>query len=100
MYNFYTPVTNRTEYNGALTRHNELFDLKSSIRHAFPFLIFLLKFLLTHHFCLSTPFSFLHLKVCVCMEMAPVLRKNGEGLGRKGLNFPEHKGGISKKMRE
>jgi len=58
MYNFYTPVTNRTEYNGALTRHNELFDLKSNIRHSFPFLIFLLKFLLTHHFAFPLHFHF------------------------------------------
>ena len=87
MYNFHTPVTKRTEYNGALTRHNELFDLKRNIRHSFPFLIFLLKFLLTHQFCLSTPFSFLHLKVCVCMEMALVLRKNGKGVGEERAEF-------------
>jgi hypothetical protein len=78
-------IRNYTEYYGVLIRHNELSDLMFTIRHLFPFSIS--KFLLTHHVCLSTPFSFFNLRVYVYMEMAVEFRKIGKGVGVGKVEF-------------
>lgn len=88
---------NPTEYYGVLTRHNELFDLMCIIRHLFP--VSISKFLLPHHVCLSTPFSFFPFKsVCMHGNGYEIEKDWQTGGGRRGWIFRNIKKGISKKM--